>query len=312
MKDIQTSIYEIVHSAEARAYWEQKEKIVNPLFDWVQWDAVGQAMQSTPRTRRVFVSKHTVGMCGVGKYLYRWKQRSSDACPRCGDSEDTTHVWKCKGADADKVWDNAMIALEEWMVSVQTDPDVQEAIIAQLNNWRLGIDNTYTVPFQLQPAVDQQTDIGWNNFLEGWVSFEWELVQQAYYDLIQSRRTGLRWLSSLIKKLWQVAWDMWEHRNGILHAQDNCVSSATISSINKNLRSLYNRLQSIILSHADRYLTALPAHTLLAKDLTYKQAWIANAQLLVKCHRKAIRRSRRTMHGMKRCMWKWLIPRRRC
>ena len=86
-------------------------------------------------------------------------------------------LWKCKVADADKVWDNAMISLEEWMVSVQTDPDVQEVIIAQLNNWRLGIDNTYTVPFQLQPAVDQQTDIGWNNFLEGWVSFEWELVQ---------------------------------------------------------------------------------------------------------------------------------------
>ena len=28
--------------------------------------------------------------------------------------------------------------------------------------------------------------------------------------------TGKRWLSQLILKLWEVSWDMWEHRNGVL------------------------------------------------------------------------------------------------
>jgi hypothetical protein len=35
------------------------------------------------------------------------------------------------------------------------------------------------------------------------------------------RRTGLRWLTALIQKLWDVAWDMWDHRNRVLHDQEN-------------------------------------------------------------------------------------------
>ncbi len=182
--------------------------MATPLFDYTHWNAVNQAMQSTKRSRRVFVAKHTVGMCGVGKFMHLWKQRRPAECPRCGEFEDASHVWQCKGANAEKVWRKAIADLETWMESVQTDPEVQEVIIAKLISWWSGSENNYTVPFQLQPAVQQQNDIGWNNFLEGWVSFEWELVQQAYYDLIQSRRSGLRWLSSMIKKLWQVAWDL--------------------------------------------------------------------------------------------------------
>ncbi len=131
--------------------------------------------------------------------MHRWKQRSSAACPRCGEFEDAPHVWQCRGANADVVWTKSLESLDVWMTSVQTDPDIQEAIISHLSKWRLGSDENGMAPFQLHPAIEQQNDIGWNNFLEGWVTFEWELVQQAYYELIQSRRSGLRWFSSPIK-----------------------------------------------------------------------------------------------------------------
>ncbi len=306
VKDIQPSIYEIIHSSEARSYWEQEEKIVSPLFDSIHWDAVNQAMQSTKRSTRVFVSKHTVGMCGVWKFMHLWKQKSSAACPRCGEFEDASHVWKCKGAKADEVWRKALDDLEAWMESVQTDTDIQEAIINKLECWRSGTEVTYTCPFQLQPALQQQDDIGWGNFLEGWASFEWALIQQDYYDLLQSRRSGLRWLSSLIKKLCQVAWDLWEHRNGILHEQENCVSLETLSNINKRIRILHSSLISHRLPLGDRYLVDLPLQKLLAKDSTYKKAWIANADSCVTVNRKAISRSRRSLRGMKKCLWKWL------
>lgn len=137
------------------------------------------------------------------------------------------------------------------------------------------------------------------------MSFKWELVQQAYYDLLQSRRSGQRWLSSMImiKKLWQVAWHLWEHRIGILHEQETFVSLETLSSINKCIRFLYSGLKSHRLPLEDRYLMALPLNQLLAKDSTYKMAWIANAESFAAGNRKAIRRSRRTLRGMKKCLW---------
>jgi Reverse transcriptase (RNA-dependent DNA polymerase) len=310
VKDIKETIYEIVHSSEARDYWSQKEKVMPPLLDSIQWDAVNQAMKSSPRATRVFIAKHTVGMCGVGKFMHRWKQRHSPNCPRCGEFEDAPHVWLCRGSDSDAIWQKSMVSLAEWMESVQTDPDVQEAILSKLSKWRTGSDDDGMVPFQLQPAIEQQNDIGWSNFIEGWVSFEWELVQQSYYDLIQSRRSGLRWLSSLITKLWQTAWDLWEHRNGVLHKQENMVSAEAMSRLNRRIRYLYIRTASLSIPHPDKYLFTVTLQQLLSKDVTYKKAWITNVQSFIQSHGK-IRQAKRMMHGMRRCMGRWLHSRNR-
>lgn len=67
---------------------------------------------------------------------------------------------------------------------MQTDLDIQHLIQSHLNSWRFG---------------------------------EWAQAQQAYYLLIKSRHTGKQWVVALLKKFWDIAWDLWEHRNGILH-----------------------------------------------------------------------------------------------
>jgi hypothetical protein len=79
--------------------------------------------------------------------------------------------------------------------------------------------------FYALPAVVQKQDaIGWQSFLEGRPSVGWSEVQHRYYEFLDSRRTGLRWLTALIQKLWDVAWDMWDHRNRVLHDQEHSVA----------------------------------------------------------------------------------------
>ncbi len=41
---------------------------------------------------------------------------------------------------------------------------------------------------------------------------------------MKSRRSGKWWISGLIQKLWEVAWDLWDYWNSILHHQENCFS----------------------------------------------------------------------------------------
>ena len=62
-----------------------------------------------------------------------------------------------------------------------------------------------------------QDECGWKAFLEGTPVVGWAGVQQAFYDWKGSRRLGARWLAALIQKLWDVAWDQWQHRNHVLH-----------------------------------------------------------------------------------------------
>jgi|NOAtaT_6_FD_contig_81_301931_length_1652_multi_2_in_0_out_0_3 hypothetical protein len=82
-------------------------------------------------------------------------------------------------------------------------------------------------------AFDIQSDIGWNLLLEGWIAYEREFLQSSHYALIGSRKSGRRWLIQVIKKLWLVSWDMWEHRNGILHDSDNAQLQSQTQKANK-------------------------------------------------------------------------------
>ncbi len=49
--------------------------------------------------------------------------------------------------------------------------------------------------------------------MEGGILHEWAAKQQEYYDWLQRQNTGKRWLTTLIKKLWEISWNMCELKN---------------------------------------------------------------------------------------------------
>ena len=57
---------------------------------------------------------------------------------------------------------------------------------------------------------------GWNTLL-GQISQQVTECQHSYYLQKGSQRTGHRWTVALITTLQMVAWDMWDHRNDVLH-----------------------------------------------------------------------------------------------
>jgi hypothetical protein len=183
-------------------------------------------MKESKRNTRVFASKHVSGMCGVGKFMARWTLRDNNLCPRCRQLEDAPHVWVCKGCDSDTIWRQSLEKLEQWMNTVDTNPDIQHAILYYLQRWRDYMHETYEPTFHISILIQEQESIGWRRFFEGWIHHGWHLLQSSHYKFLKSRRSGKRWVVALIKKQWEIAWDMWEHRNGILHEKENVVSLA--------------------------------------------------------------------------------------
>jgi hypothetical protein len=62
--------------------------------------------------------------------------------------------------------------------------------------------------------LDQaQNNKGWEALLYGQVSLHWKEIQHKYYIYLGKRNTGDRWVWLMIQKIWDVAWDHWEHRN---------------------------------------------------------------------------------------------------
>jgi hypothetical protein len=91
--NVHSTVYNIVHSPMAQSYWIKKKHLSEFIFHSVHWDALGQATKETTLPHHTFMIKASVGMCGVGKFLQRWRQSSSSACPRCAAPvEDMCHV----------------------------------------------------------------------------------------------------------------------------------------------------------------------------------------------------------------------------
>lgn len=206
---------------ECIAHWLKKGRFSHDTGN-IDWSATGSAMRSLPLGKRRWISKHVSGFCGTGKMMLKWKKREADHCPRCNAShEDHIHICKCTGATS--LWDQALSQLAQYLVQLETLPQLAEIIISRSRAWR-----SDTAPEEfpqlsfrgLAAALETQDSMGWKPFFEGRPAYQWAQLQQVCYEWHKKRRTGKRWVIALIKKLWDIAWDMWMDRNDTLHRQD--------------------------------------------------------------------------------------------
>jgi hypothetical protein len=199
--------------------WERKGRLTNDSIQWVNWQACEQAMKSLSIGRRHWIAKHVSGHAGVGTKMVQWQLRDSTACPCCGQEEDSQHVWICHAPDARWIRLQHISKLDTWLEQQDTQPDLRRELINGMKAWSVGTPRRtfYRTPPHIRQALVHQDAIGWNNLLEGCFATGWTEAQALYYCTIGSRRSGLRWTVAIIKKLWDVAWDLWEQRNGFLH-----------------------------------------------------------------------------------------------
>ena len=130
---------------------------------------------------------------------------------------------------------------------------------------------SYTLNISL--ATEQQNDIGWQAMAKGWTTEEWAVIQQEYYKLIG--------LVEIIKKLWLIAWDMWEHRNSILHNTENVHSQTQEAQLNKKMCKLYSAAIRYLAHSPDNYLLGIPISNLIRKSYAYKKNWANSAKIAI-------------------------------
>ena len=150
----------------------------------------------------------------------RRRHQDHSECPRCQTPiEDTEHVLLCPHPEATATWDLELGKLHNWLIDHHTDPRIGTLIMDGLRAWRKNIPHRhgYFSP-DLRTALSNQRAIGWDNFLMGRMSKNWATAQTSYLRSIgRSRSSGTLWLRQLIQRVWDITWQLWEHRNNILH-----------------------------------------------------------------------------------------------
>jgi hypothetical protein len=80
--------------------------------------------------------------------------------------------------------------------------------------WRTGnIQNAST-------AINLQSAIGWEGILEGCIGTHWKIIQEKFYLNQSIQRSGVRWAQLVVRRLWKIAWEMWQNRNKKAHQDD--------------------------------------------------------------------------------------------
>ena len=110
-----------------------------------------------------------------------------------------------------------MKAVRTWMAEYGTDPAIVDLLMHRINAWHNDEPlDQFQATFRLRDLVKIQDEIGWESTFTGCWAIGWAEKQEQYFKSKSRMKTGQRWLAELIKKLWKVSWDMWEHRNNIL------------------------------------------------------------------------------------------------
>jgi hypothetical protein len=273
-KDTENTVYDFVSASTMNAFWHKKRGFTDQVFHSIDWTAIKEASQQITRTRQHWLAKHACGSCGVNSVLHKWKLRDDEVCPRCRQKETAQHVWICDSPDTRLIWSHALQDLTKWLISVDTDIALIQAIVNNLLPW------SERAP-QRTELEKHQDNIGWEIILEGALPIAWAKHQHQYYMTTGSKCSGKRWLTQLILKLWNTAWNLWEHRNNIAHAANVALEQDNIN----------NELCSIMAANeyppAAGYLfTDRMQETMPTAHLTTKKSWLQNYHAHVKHYNK--------------------------
>lgn len=125
----------------------------------------------------------------------------------------------------------------------------------------------------MQAVVEKQDLIGWQAAFEGCWATEWSFVQEKYFEWQEKRNSGRRWLIAIIRKLWEIAWDLWSQRNQFLHEVETAsLHSHLIQQIRDEYARGFRGLTNV------RELTGRPLQSLLTALPATQQAWLHRIQ----------------------------------
>jgi hypothetical protein len=273
------ALYNHAKSTEILAHWSTRRHIPSELIRSIDWDACRHAMKQLGLNRSLWIPKWLAGFAPVGKVQQRNKYQDHAECPRCTAFETTTHVLLCPAPNAQRQWDSSLAKLSLWLTKAKTLPDIQHAILQRLKAWRTNAAvraPTYNWP-GINDLILTQDLLGWRTFLEGGILQSWAAHQQAYYDWSQRRNTGKRWVTTLIKKLWQISWNMWEQRNRELGNPESPANLREHARLDSLITHEYEDISTLALR--DRRWFRRPKEVVFTETTEYKQQWIESVSL---------------------------------
>ena len=137
-------------------------------------------------------------------------------------------------------------------------------------------------------------------------SNRWQAIQQEHYRRIGSKRCAKQWTSLVIRKLWSIAWDMWQHRCRIAH-DDSDKPLCAVDDLNRRIQAEASHgVPRDCPTHYRQHFSHQAVQSVLRQPLQAKQQWIQFAQVLR--NQLNEQQSNGTIQQQRQTMYEFLRP----
>ena len=303
------SAYLHAWQGRTRTYWAGKRSWDSETTKLVDWSKLGWVFSHyTSKDRRNAV-KMASGIMGTGRMMKRWKVKDGDRCPCCNLPDETNmHILTCPSREAKIQWAASTTSLDDTLTQLETHPGIQAAILDNLRRWRMGMTPRTTLDTTAAPCVLEQHEIGWELMLYGFVGVQWQQVQEEHYRQIRSQRSAKRWTRMLIRKLILVSWDMWRHRNGILHGTSSTKHRKLQEGLQEQAASQFAQGLVGLLQRDHHLLNRRPLSEVQALPVGRLELWAESIELARTRFKEVQERTRNTYSRERNFMRSWLSP----
>ena len=268
------TLHDLIHTDKMRNYLIHKSKVQQHQLKQIDWDARKKTHNNMTKTKNTWACKWLTGFCSIGIMLNVYKYQKHAKCPRCNaDNESLQHVLKCPDTRAQQLWFSEIDKLHTWIIDNKGCPELALAIRTYLHSWH---HQSPTEPMSWSPtltrAIWEQNAIGWTSFLEGIWSQQWRVHQHQYLQSIKSQRSSILWISKAQRQIWQIAWEMWNQRNNILHSDRKTIHQYETALLDSEIRTEWSRRQRLPAQYNHLFNGTLENR--LQSSTLQKQRWI--------------------------------------
>ena len=272
--------------------------MTDQALEEVDWDshtmAVGRSQLSQP-----FLVKMLHQILPVGMLIHRYDPvKYTIDCPTCREHSETyDHLFQCCHPSRAGWKSQLKATLIKFTDDTNSHHLLQDILVTGIHNWINGLPfPTNQYPPDWHELIDSQSQIGWKQLLLGRFSVKWLEYQAQHLRINKIPFTNVNhgpvWLSTLIIRIWNHCYTLWESRNKDKHGHDTETKRAVLlAQVQRRMAVMYELKHRCFPSDRLKWFhSTLDAHTTKEPHLYQQQAWLETYEPMI----------RRTIHDRDR------------
>ena len=257
-KNLKKTITMALYGDQIKKYLREKYDWSIETFDNIDWDAMEASLEKTQGLYKVSIYKLIHLWQPTNMVVQRNEKRAKETslCTECGELDDQLHYMKCKSAyfiEARKyAWKRFNITMKKY----KKEKTMIEIIWIGILNWIFEEfegelpcgDELSEERYQaLARAYHCQSEIGWDQFLVGRISKQWN----TYYALglnDDDEKNGktLVFGRNMVNGIWKYTLCVWGSHNEKVHGRKSKYSTRDVRGIEKCITTIYTEFRNRI------------------------------------------------------------------